>query len=407
MPTGKLQGLRRKIVALIGAGGVVLAILGGGIAYLVEMRRLDGLVEQMARDQALHLVHALRSGQGVTGSPAPATGGFLYLRIEDGSGTSPMEIRKGDMPDSVQRRLNALRASANTEHSHVNFADGGRSYMLLSFPFAETASRFTGLYRVEEALARELFRQVVWSVIGVFLIVVISTLLLIPLILGLERQVLRHARDAVEANLDALVTLGNAIAKRDSDTDAHNYRVTLYVIRLAEESGLEPEQIRQLIRGAFLHDVGKIAISDTILLKPGRLTPDEFDVMRTHVRHGVDIVAQSHWLEPAVEVIAGHHEKYDGSGYPCGLTGDGIPLLARIFAIADVFDALTSKRPYKQPLSLEQARSLLEAERGTHFDPHLLDRFLGQADRLYANYGGRDDSRIRAALAAELSRYFG
>jgi HD-GYP domain-containing protein (c-di-GMP phosphodiesterase class II) len=407
MTTGRLRGLRRKIVGLIGLGGIVLAILGGGITYMVEMGRLDSLVEQLARDQALHLIHALRAGQGATGAPTLATGGFLYLRVDAGDESPAREIRQGDMPTSAWQRLDTLLATADVEHSHLNFTDGGRTYMLLSFPLADTVGRFTGLYRVEEPLAHELFRRVVWSVAGVFLIVVTSTLILIPLILGLERQVLRHARDAVEANLDALVTLGSAIAKRDSDTDAHNYRVTLYAIRLAESTGLEAERIRHLIRGAFLHDVGKIAIPDHILLKPGSLSPDEFEVMKSHVRHGTDIVAQSRWLAPAVEVISGHHEKFDGNGYPQGLTGEDIPLLARIFAIADVFDALTSKRPYKLALPLDLALNLLAEEREQHFDPELLDRFLDRADELYAHYGSGTDRDIRRELAVELKRYFG
>lgn len=407
MPSGRLQGLRRKIVGLIGLGGIVLAILGGGITYMVEMGRLDSLVERLARDQALHLIHALRGGQGSTEAPALAAGGFLYLRVDAGDGSPVQEIRQGGMPASARQRLDTLLVTADIEHSHVNFTDGGRTYMLLSFPLADTAGRFTGLYRVEEPLARELFRQVVWSVAGVFLIVVTSTLILIPLILGLERQVLHHARDAVEANLDALVTLGSAIAKRDSDTDAHNYRVTLYAIRLAESAGLGAEWIRHLIRGAFLHDVGKIAIPDHILLKPASLNPDEFEVMKSHVRHGADIVAQSRWLAPAVEIIAGHHEKYDGTGYPRGLAGDDIPVLARIFAIADVFDALTSTRPYKRAFSLDQALDLLAEQRGRHFDPDLLDRFVDRAGELYAHYGADTERDIRKALALELKRYFG
>lgn len=407
MTTGRLRGLRRKIVGLIGLGGIVLAVLGGGITYMVEMERLDSLVERLARDQALHLIHALRGGQGATGAPTLATGGFLYLRVDAGDGSPAQEIRQGDMPTSARQRLDTLLTTVDAEHSHLNFTDGGRTYMLLSFPLADTVGRFTGLYRVEEPLARELFRQVVWSVAGVFLIVVTSTLILIPLILGLERQVLRHARDAVEANLDALVTLGSAIAKRDSDTDAHNYRVTLYAIRLAESTGLGAERIRHLIRGAFLHDVGKIAIPDHILLKPGSLSPDEFEVMKSHVRHGVDIVVQSRWLAPAIEIIGGHHEKFDGSGYPQGLTGEDIPLLARIFAIADVFDALTSKRPYKLALPLDLALNLLAEERGRHFDPELLDRFLDRADEFYAHYGSGADRDIRRELAVELKHYFG
>jgi HD-GYP domain-containing protein (c-di-GMP phosphodiesterase class II) len=164
--------------------------------------------------------------------------------------------------------------------------------------------------------------------------------------------------------------------------------------------------MRGLIKGAFLHDAGKIGIRDDILHKPGRLDADEFRIMRTHVEHGLDIVKHSSWLAQAQDVVGCHHEKYDGSGYPRGLAGDAIPLEARIFAIADVFDALTSRRPYKEPLSYAATMAILEEGRGTHFDPTLLDRFAGIAPRLHAEYSGRDDARLREELRGIVRRFF-
>ena len=117
--------------------------------------------------------------------------------------------------------------------------------------------------------------------------------------------------------------------------------------------------IRILIKGAFLHDVGKIGIRDNILLKPGRLDEEEFEEMKRHVNHGLDIISKSAWLNEASAVVGSHHEKYEGNGYPAGLKGEAIPVLARIFAIADVFDALTSHRPYKKPLSYEETIDIL------------------------------------------------
>jgi len=200
--------------------------------------------------------------------------------------------------------------------------------------------------------------------------------------------------------------LGGAIAKRDSDTDAHNYRVSVYSVSLAEAVNVPRDQIQSLIKGALLHDVGKLGIRDNILLKPGKLTDEEFSVMKTHVEHGLEITDRASWLSDAQDVVGGHHEKYDGAGYPAGLTGENIPLTARIFAITDVFDALTSKRPYKEPFSFEETMEILEAGRGSHFDPLLLDAFSRIAKGLYDVYSGKDDQKPRERLKEMTEEYF-
>lgn len=197
------------------------------------------------------------------------------------------------------------------------------------------------------------------------LLIVIVTILLIfisilPLIHTQYKSLVKSKNQILEANVSILLSLGNAIAKRDSDTNEHNYRVTYYSIKIAESMNLSKQQIQALVKGAFLHDIGKIAISDTILLKPSKLTNEEFGIMKTHVNHGVDIVKNIKWLQDAIVVIQNHHEKVDGSGYPNGLKKDDIPIEARIFAVADVFDALTSKRPYKEAFDLEKVLILLK-----------------------------------------------
>ncbi len=185
------------------------------------------------------------------------------------------------------------------------------------------------------------------------------------------------------ANITLLKVLGGAIAKRDSDTNAHNYRVTIYAICLAQALKLNKSQIRALIKGAFLHDVGKIGISDTILLKPGKLNDKEFKEMQRHVIYGVDIINNSEWLNDAVDVVKFHHEKFDGSGYFSSLVGKKIPLNARIFAIVDVFDALTSIRPYKKAFSYVESINLLRKGSGSHFDPELIQLFEQIAEEHY------------------------
>jgi len=186
----------------------------------------------------------------------------------------------------------------------------------------------------------------------------------------------------------------------------HNFRVTLYAVRIAEAMGLDPHTIRTLIKGAFLHDVGKVGTPDRILHKPGKLDDVEYTEMKLHVNHGLDVVQRSAWLAEAATVVGGHHEKYDGSGYPARLKGNDIPKLARIFAVADVFDALASRRPYKEPIEYQKVLDILMEGRGTHFDPQVLDVFAGIARPLYDSFANRDDVLPRQELARIVDRYF-
>jgi HD-GYP domain-containing protein (c-di-GMP phosphodiesterase class II) len=201
-----------------------------------------------------------------------------------------------------------------------------------------------------------------------------------------------------DANIGILEVLGSAIAKRDSDTHLHNFRVTIAAIHLGRAVGLKPEALQSLIKGSFLHDLGKIAISDNILLKPDRLTVGEFMVMKSHVTHGCDIIRSYQWLDDAYDVVNHHHEKFDGRGYPDRLAGNHIPLNARIFAVADVFDALVSLRPYKQAFPIEHAIQEMTAGRGSHFDPHILDTFLKIAPELYAKVYSLNEEELAEML---------
>ncbi|OIR00538.1 cyclic di-GMP phosphodiesterase response regulator RpfG [mine drainage metagenome] len=383
--------------------GLLIAIFCGSGVYWMETARLDTFVEHLSEEQARDLI--LSSNKGTGGPDMNASGeDFVFNEILAPDGRVIRSFQQRDLPNAVQERLRNLLRSKTDQH--VNFIHDVRQYMFLSFKDARSGMRFSGLFRVGDELSKRLTDQIIGSVLAAVGIVLGTTFILIPVIGRLERQVIYHARDATDANIDALATLGGAIAKRDSDTDAHNYRVTMYVLRLAEALDLDRDAICHLIRGAFLHDVGKIAIPDAILRKPGRLTDDEFAVMKSHVQHGLDIVSHSRWLAPAAEVIAGHHEKYDGSGYPYGLAGEQIPLAARLFAVADVFDALTSARPYKPALPLAEAKQILSIERGHHFDPFILDRFLSLADELHATFNTGDEHLIRKDFLSELAHYF-
>lgn len=242
----------------------------------------------------------------------------------------------------------------------------------------------------------------VYRTVGFIVLAVLGTAaILYPIIIRLFKEVLQFSARLAEANIGMLVSMGAAIAKRDSDTDAHNYRVTILAVMLAESINLQPEQIRTLIVGSFLHDVGKIAIKDSVLLKPGKLDDEEWVIMKTHVDHGLDVVKKHAWLAQAVPVVHGHHEKFDGTGYPSGLAGEEIPLVARIFALADVFDALFSKRPYKDPFPIEKCLSIIEEGRGSHFDPQLVDSFIN----IVADFVVFPDLERTEALQPVLEKY--
>lgn len=240
----------------------------------------------------------------------------------------------------------------------------------------------------------------------VVLITLATTGLLYPVVLRLTDRLVAFSRNMQAANFETLSLLGCVVAKRDSDTDDHNYRVTLYALHTGAAMGLDADQMRALTKGAFLHDVGKIAIRDDILLKPGRLTREEFEIMKTHVRHGLDVIDRSTWLRDARDVVGGHHEKFDGEGYPGRLEGADIPLTARVFAVADVFDALTSRRPYKAPLSRAEALGILIRGRGKHFDPEVVDVFASMAKDLHERYAHKTGSDLKAELIDMSWRYF-
>ncbi|AWU97034.1 HD domain-containing phosphohydrolase [Azospirillum ramasamyi] len=193
---------------------------------------------------------------------------------------------------------------------------------------------------------------------------------------------------------EELVTrLSRAAEYRDPETGAHIERMALYSRLIAEAAGCGGVYALELQKAAPMHDIGKIGIADMILLKPGRLTPEEMTVMRQHAAIGHRILANSDipLLRLAAEIALSHHEKFDGSGYPNGLAGNAIPLSGRIVAIADVFDALTSTRPYKRSWTVEEARRFMVEQRGRHFDPALLDAFLSRWNEVCAIHGGNVD----------------
>ncbi len=197
---------------------------------------------------------------------------------------------------------------------------------------------------------------------------------------------LRTAMKRIELNYDeTLEALGAALDLRDSETEGHSHRVSLYCFEMAQRMGCSSDQLRQIARGSYLHDIGKIGIPDSILLKPGKLTAEETLMMQTHARIGYDLVCRIAFLAPAAEIVLTHQERFDGTGYPQGLVGEEIPLGARIFAVADTLDAMTSDRSYRQALPFSEARAEIAREAGRQFDPEVVKVFLSFPEQIWKN----------------------
>jgi HD-GYP domain-containing protein (c-di-GMP phosphodiesterase class II) len=170
--------------------------------------------------------------------------------------------------------------------------------------------------------------------------------------------------------------LAHALDLRDAEAEGHSRRVAAITVQLASALGLPPSEMARVRRGALLHDIGKLGVPDAILLKPGPLTESEWVSVRQHPIYAYEMLAPIPHLRPVVEMPYCHHEKWDGSGYPRGLKGPQIPLAARIVAVADVWDALTSNRPYRRALPPEQVRAHIREQAGRHFDPEVVEAFL-------------------------------
>lgn len=197
-------------------------------------------------------------------------------------------------------------------------------------------------------------------------------------------EMLRLAIEDLEHSYDiTLEALGNALDLKDSETEGHSKRVTAYTITLARAMGITPAEIKVFARAAFLHDIGKMAIPDEILCKPGALTSEEQKIMREHCTRGYHMLRKIPFLSESAEIVYSHQEHYDGSGYPRGLHGSDIPIGARIFAVADALDAITSDRPYRKARSFDAARDEILRCSGTQFDPDIVEVFLKFPNELW------------------------
>lgn len=185
------------------------------------------------------------------------------------------------------------------------------------------------------------------------------------------------AKDQIELTYDeTLGALGAALDLRDTETEGHSRRVSRYAMEMARAYGCSGEELKHIVRGSYLHDIGKIGIPDSILLKPAKLSEEETAVMQTHARIGYELLQRIAFLEPAAEIVLTHQERFDGTGYPQRLAGAQIPLGSRFFSVADTLDAMTSDRPYRNALPFSTARDEIERQSGRQFSPEAVKIFL-------------------------------
>jgi len=405
--------LRRQLLCTMGAVGIAAAAVAASIAYVLTTLHVERAASERVRSGFRHFdTAAMRGLLDVRGTGHDdlvrllETEHFIGVRLRADDGTAIEEVWARDLDPAVLEAARAARPRVAGDL--LRWKKEAFVSIARPLPSGEPRTGLTveAIYRLDPETVHTLDPQVRRAAVIAAAAVLLATLVLYPVLLGLTRRSWRLSRDLLGSNLDLMRTLGSAIALRDSDTDAHNYRVTLYAVSLAEAAGLRPAEIANLIAGAFLHDVGKIGIPDAILLKPAKLTPDEFGIMRRHPVLGEGIVAGSAWLGRARVIVRHHHEHFDGSGYPDGLAGRAIPLSARLFALADVFDALTTRRPYKPALPLEQALQIMRVEMTGQFDPALRETFEAHAPRLFRTIGQAPDGELHSALAAALQRYY-
>ncbi|MDP2853467.1 MAG: HD domain-containing phosphohydrolase [Smithellaceae bacterium] len=415
--------IHKKLITRLILVWAALSLVIGAAVYFIEIRKIDSYVGRMATEESRGFVKVMQDY--LTG---PQTGQreqliqesqrhiqkehFIAVELYDGNKQKIIEMRhpEGEVIEEKIKKHGLSPFMDKEVHYEKFYGRAGQIYVLILAPLKTENNSIigylNGIYKVTAETMAEIRNRIVFSLLQVVLIIFLTTAVIYPIVLILNKGLLRLTTDLSHANIGMLKVLGSAVAKRDSDTNLHNYRVTIYAVRLAESTGIKKEDMQALIKGSFLHDVGKIAISDNILLKPGKLTDEELANMKTHVRHGIDIIGHYAWLKDAADVVLHHHEKFDGTGYGAGLKNTHIPLNARIFAIADVFDALTSERPYKKAFSLIAAMDIMHAGDGSHFDPDLLAVFDTIAEQLHANVSRADGITLEIALDEIVDRYF-
>ncbi len=415
-----MLNIHRLLLQRLLASWLVISALVGGAVFYVGIEKIDDRMVDLATAESAKLSAAslpLLNDAAADHSVLAHLAGelvrehFIVVELYNRDRKRVLERvnpRHRETEERLKRYVHTFPLDGGHHYDRYTFDD--LTVLRIMLPLKDASGNiagfFEGVFLIDPETLGRLRQELVVTLLIALCTVLVTTLVLYPVIISLNRNVIKFTSDLLKGNIELMEVLGSAIAKRDSDTNIHNYRVSIYAVRLAEAAHMDAGKIRDLIAGAFLHDVGKIGISDSILLKPAKLTEEEFTVMKTHVTLGVDILTKSNWLQSARDVVEFHHEKFAGTGYMRGLKGEDIPINARIFAIVDVFDALTSKRPYKEPLPFDETMAILRRDSGSHFDPRLIAAFDGIVEPLYREVSGIPDEAVEKMLKAIIQRYF-
>ncbi len=332
----------------------------------------------------------------------------IFVEIYDRNKKPILKEHFDSYPKSMEHELNEYGTFSEYLRSDfiIHEKEGNYFYYQNKITIDNEKYYINLLKSIDATYVENIKEETYLTIFIIVLTILILAISIYPIVYAQYKSLIKNKNDLILSNLNALTSLGNAVAKRDSDTNEHNYRVTYYSLLIAKKMNLDNQTIEALIKGAFLHDIGKIAISDNVLLKPGKLTNEEFETMKTHVLHGVDIVKNITWFSDATKVILNHHEKVDGTGYPNGIKGDNIPLEARIFAVADVFDALSSKRPYKKALDIHTSFKILQKDAGSHFDKSIVNIFETIFEEAYNEVTHKDAKELKELFEQLLKPYF-
>ncbi|MBI2277251.1 MAG: HD domain-containing protein [Dechloromonas sp.] len=418
-----MNSSNRRTAWRIAAVSVVLATLASPVAWFVARERAEESTVSLAIEESQRLLHhfgaidlggADAEGHAVSAAKTIAGGLFDIAEIYNAKGERLAEAMtaEGAQVEGVLLH-HASPAYSEASYESLKLPDGGWVLRIfVPLRIADSAGSpitgyFEGVRIIPEWQRQQMFESALSSALMVGLASLLCGLAIYPVVVRLSADNERKAREVLDSHISMMEALGRAIAKRDSDTGTHNYRVAWVAARIADKLGFDDTAMQSLIAGSFLHDVGKIGIPDAILLKPGKLDEAEFDIMRSHVAQGEEIVTGIGWLEGASDVVAGHHEKWNGSGYPRRLKGDQIPLAARIFAVADVFDALCSKRPYKEAMDFDMAMGVLDKDTGSHFDPRVMAAFRPIARQIFDRLAGCSEAEASRLLEERVRLHFG
>lgn len=419
-----MNSFNRRTAFRIAIVSMLLASVASPVAWFVAQKNAEEATVSLAIEESGRLLHhfgaialsgADASARARTAAVALAGGLFDIAEIYNRNGEKlAMAMTRQGQTVEAQLPLHKQPDYVAPAFESLRLGDG-RWVLRVFVPLQEGTggepATVTGYFEGVRVVPAWQRKQMLENAFSAALMVGLASLLcgaaIYPVVVHLSADNERKAHEILDSHISMMEALGRAIAKRDSDTGAHNFRVAWIATRIAEGMGVQGKLMQSLIVGSFLHDIGKISIPDAILLKPDRLDAAESEIMHTHVAHGEEIVSGIVWLEEAKAIVAAHHEKWDGSGYPRRLSGDAIPLAARIFSVADVFDALCSRRPYKEPMDFKNAMSVLEEDTGSHFDPGVIAAFRPIAGDVFNRLARASEEDARQLLNERVQVHFG